>query len=270
MTTLIQQYWDSRAQHHRHSPAATTSDIHLRELEYRVLQQQLAALKLPAGARVLDAGCGDGATTARLAHAFPELLFHGIDFAPSMIQSAQRNLKESPNLASRVQFTSGDVTQLDASSFAGRFDVATTCRCLINLGDLHAQQKAMEQIAACLGPRGTYLAIENFHEGHERMNAARLSIGLPAIPVRWHNCYFSEQEFRDAARVHFQRIEFVEFASAYYYATRVIYARMCQMRGEEPDYDHDIHRLAVDLPPHGCYSPVRLAILQRQGLNADD
>jgi hypothetical protein len=44
----------------------------------------------------------------------------------------------------------------------------------------------------------------------------------------------------------------------------VIYAAMCQMRGETPDYHHEIHQLAVKLPWIGQFSPVRMAVMRRK------
>jgi hypothetical protein len=62
----------------------------------------------------------------------------------------------------------------------------------------------------------------------------------------------------------FEAAEFKEFSSAYYLATRVIYSAMCQIRGETPDYRHEIHRLAVNLPWFGSFSPIRLSIMRRK------
>jgi hypothetical protein len=89
-------------------------------------------------------------------------------------------------------------------------------------------------------------------------------MGLPEIPVRWHNLFFNEDEFRSRVAGWFSEILFEDFSSAYYYATRVIYSAMCKARNEEPDYRHDIHKLAVDLPPLGKnFSPIRMFVLKK-------
>jgi hypothetical protein len=66
------------------------------------------------------------------------------------------------------------------------------------------------------------------------------------------------------AATHFDEVNISDFSSSYYFATRVIYSKMCQMRSEKPDYDHDIHRLAIDLPDAGCFSPIRVAVLRKK------
>lgn len=266
MSAGIQQYWNTRAAEHGCSPAATTNDIHMRSLEVRTLQRMIALQRLPADSRVLDAGCGDGFTTLAMAEAFPNLRFTGIDYAPAMIETAAKRLADAPGSTRHIRFEVGDVTALAPRDESHVFDLALTCRCLINLENASAQREALQQIAACLKPGARLLAIENFHEGQDAMNAARAAMSLPAIPVRWHNRFFTEGELRDAASGHFDVEEIVDFASAYYFATRVIYSSLCRLRGEEPDYDHDLHRLAVDLPPMlgTRFSPIRMAILRRR------
>ncbi|HYK88915.1 MAG TPA: hypothetical protein VE398_09100, partial [Acidobacteriota bacterium] len=130
------------------------------------------------------------------------------------------------------------------------------------------QTEAFRQIAACLRPGGWYVAIENFREGNDAMNSARQRFNLPEIPVRWHNLYFEEKRFVDHTTAWFDLVRFEDFASSYYLATRVLYSAWCKERGETPDYTHDLHRLATDLPACGQYSPIRMVVLRRKLANA--
>lgn len=253
-------HWQQRAIDHADSPAATTDDICLRLLEAKTLRDILPDLLPSDAASVLDVGCGDGRLIDSLAQHFPTVSFTGVDFSEAMIANAQRQCSNSANST----FMTGNALQLASSDLTDRFDVVVTSRCLINLPDLESQRQAIHQIASCLVPNGHYVAIENFMEGQDAMNAARRAIGLNEIPVRWHNRFFTESEFLDAIAEVFEVVELRDFSSAYYYATRVIYSKLCQMQGVEPDYDHDLHHLAIDLPPMGGFSPVRLAILRRR------
>lgn len=256
----VQQHWEQRALEHADSPAATTDDVCLRLLETKTIRSLLPDLLPADSASVLDVGCGDGRLIGSLASHFPSATFTGIDYSGAMIASARKQCADLSN----TSFMTGNALQLASPERINRFHVAVTSRCLINLPDLNAQRQALHQIASCLSPNGHYLAIENFMEGQEAMNAARRTIGLKEIPVRWHNRYFTEAEFLEAIDEVFELVEFRDFASAYYYATRLVYSKLCQMQGVEPDYNHDIHHLAIDLPPVGQFSPVRLAILRRR------
>jgi ubiquinone/menaquinone biosynthesis C-methylase UbiE len=262
MDQEVRQYWEDRAG--ACARTATTDDVHLRELEAATVVRWMKALPLPEHPTVLDAGCGDGQSTLRVAEAVPTAEFLGVDFAENMIAAAQKRLQEKPAWKERVSFTVGDVLDLDPACRGGRFEVVFTMRCLINLRSRELQRRGLSEIADRLKPGGVYLAIENFLEGHDAMNAARRTVELPEIPVRWHNRFFVEPEFREDAGEFFEDIRFDDFCSSYYFATRVIYSALCKMRGEEPDYDHDIHRLAVHLPSFGQLSPIRLAILRKR------
>lgn len=258
----VKEYWDTRAREYATAPAATTNDVHLRELEIASLVTELRRLGVGPRSRVLDVGCGNGYSTLRVAEALPGVRFAGVDFSEQMIESANRLLASRPDLADRVSFSVGDAT--DLSGAPKDVDAVITDRCLINLETLERQALAIRRIAERLRPGGHYVAIENFVEGHDEMNRLREAVGLAAIPVRWHNRFFTEQEFCRAAGPWFEAPRFWEFSSSYYFATRVIYAAMCRMRGEEPDYDHEIHRLAVRIPPAGAMSPIRMATLTRR------
>lgn len=263
MAEKIRQYWQQRAAESNGDVTATTNDVYLRELEHATVAEALRSFDMPDGATMLDIGCGDGYTTLHVARHLPQLDVTGIDYADAMVDLATQRLADAPELADRMRFMQGDATNLRAAVGGARFDVAMTTRCLINLETPDAQYATIADIASLLKPGGRYMAVENFMEGQDAMNAARAAVGLPEIPVRWHNLFFCEDEFRQWAGEHFARVTFHDFASAYYYATRVVYSAMCRMRGEEPDYQHEIHQLAPKLPSFGNFSPIRMVICER-------
>ncbi len=265
MGSLVQEYWENRAREDGQSHTATTNDVYLRELEIQTCIDTLGGAGLTPASSVLDVGCGDGYSTMAMARAFPSVRFGGIDYSRNMIELARKTLGNAEAKTAPIDFQVADVTRLEREFTNGRFDAVVSMRCLINLESAEQQAMAFSQIAAALKPGGMLIAFENFMEGQEEMNRARERMGLPPIPIRWHNRYFREDEFRDLAEPHFQEIEFSDFASGYYYATRVLYSALCQAKNERPDYHHDIHRLAVKLPPTGRYSPVRLVTAIRRG-----
>lgn len=261
MSDDVREYWNGRAADAKGQPTATTNDVWLRELEIASISSTIREVT-PGARTLLDAGCGDGYSTLQVAASFPGLAVDGIDYSASMVEAAKQRLTARPELRNSVAFRIGDVTDLAAACASRRYDLVLTDRCLINLKDIEMQAHALAEIADHLEPGGHYICIENFVEGHANMNAARRALGLPEIPVRWHNVFFKEAEFLAAAQAHFDIVAFRDFASSYYFATRVIYSKLCQLRGEEPDYNHDIHRIAVQLPWTGQFSPIRMAVLR--------
>lgn len=262
---LVQEYWEERARRQANSPTATTNDVHMRTLEINTIIETCRELNVGSG-RAIDLGCGDGYSTLSVADKIEGLSFLGIDYSENMINSAQQRLNAIPELQHRVKFVVGDATKIGKMCAGQKFDLIISDRMLINLGSVDIQFDTIAQIGDLLRSGGYYLAIENFFDGQELMNEARRKMGLSEIPIRWHNRFFRREEFVQCVERHFELLEFKEFASSYYFATRVIYARMCQILGEEPDYNHPIHQLAGDLPWIGEFSPIKLAVLRKSSV----
>jgi len=261
----IKQYWDERAKGTEPaSVQAKTFDVFLRDLEIAKFKQKIAEIALPEGSTVVDLGCGDGHATVNVAAAFPTLRFIGIDWSDDMLTLARQRCTAHSGLAERMSFRQGDMRRVSDVLKGKKFEVFLTSRSLINLMYSEEQYRAIEQIAEHLKPGGYYFGIENFMQGQNNFNALRVAMGLPEIPVRWHNHFFDEQEYIARTAKHFDSLEFESFLSSYYLATRVIYSAGCHLMGEEPDYFHPIHRTAGRLPPIGDFCPIRLVRMRRK------
>jgi ubiquinone/menaquinone biosynthesis C-methylase UbiE len=261
----IKQYWDERANATPEDSAqATTYDVYLREHEIATRKEKLAELSLPAGSTVIDVGCGDGYSTISLAAAFPELRFIGVDWSEEMLSLAAKKAAAHPEPRGEVSFRVGDMRSLPDALGTDKFEVAITIRSLINLTSPEEQYDTIVQIAQHLVPGGYYFCIENFMSGQENFNRARVAMGLPEIPVRWHNLFFDDARYAEELRPYFDSLTFHNFLSSYYLATRVIYSAGCYLAGEEPDYFHPIHQVAARLPPIGDFCAIKLVTMRRK------
>lgn len=254
----IKDYWSERASNDKINP--TTNDFYLRVLERNTLMSQLSRYGCNENSVILDAGCGDGETLLEFHKEFGCALT-GRDFAGSMIDLAKTRFANQPS--ARIDLAVGDVRNVEELAKDRKFDFITTDRCLINLDDEDQQYAAIAGIANSLKKSGVYFAIENFIEGQESLNYLRSLYGLPEIKIRWHNKFFSEKIFLDTTKTMFSTVEKIEFSSAYYFATRVIYSKMCVEQNIEPDYMHPIHRDSIKLPQFGSFSPIKLFILRK-------
>lgn len=253
----IKDYWNQRAS--EDAPTATTKDTFLRVLEREVLSKQLRLLGCNSLSTVLDLGCGDGNTVEYLWREFGCTLT-GLDFSQEMIELAEARIMEDSN----ISFLVGDILNIDKLFKGNQFDFVLTDRCLINLETTNDQFRVIRDIAETVKDGGYYLAIENFLEGNNRLNELRQIFELPSISVRWHNRYFQEKEFIDEASRHFEEIRKEDFSSSYYFATRVIYSKFCQLQDAEPDYLHPIHELSAKLPATGDFSPIKLFVMRKK------
>lgn len=249
----IKSYWEDRAASDS-SAQSTTQDYYLREIEFNVLREHIASLR---PATVVDLGCGDGRTTLRLAEALGNIRFQGFDYSPAMIGNAMQNL-ESAGL-DNVAFGTHDVCE----TMIERYDLAYTTRCLINLPDKTLQARALRNIHDTLQPGGTYLMVENFVEGQVNFNQVRRDFGLPEIPIRDHNLFFSRNELLQLVEGMYRVENEINISSTYYMVSRIIYSKICAETGAQPDYFDDHHRFATALPFLGEYGPVRMLVLRK-------
>ena len=106
----------------------------------------LAALDA-APLRVVDLGCGPGATTARLVKRFPEATVLGIDASPSFVATAMAG-------STGATFTIADVTEPLPSA---PFDLVYARFLLAHLADVKA---ALQTWVDALAPRGSLILEE--------------------------------------------------------------------------------------------------------------
>ncbi len=106
---------------------------------------------LPAGARVLDAGCGAGLTTRAIARVLRPAHLAAFDIDPGQVQRAKKRLWDAPNV---------EVRQASAKAMPyadGEFDA------VFELGILHhipSWREALPEIARVLRPGGVFCFAE--------------------------------------------------------------------------------------------------------------
>ncbi|MBV8576980.1 MAG: methyltransferase domain-containing protein [Acetobacteraceae bacterium] len=110
-------------------------------------------MKLRAGARVADVGCGHGASVVAMAAAYPNSTFYGFDFHPPSVETARQRAAEA-GVAGRARFEVASAT-----GYTGLFDLICFFDALHDMGDpVGAARHAREHLA----PGGTVLLVEPF------------------------------------------------------------------------------------------------------------
>ncbi|HVL85232.1 MAG TPA: class I SAM-dependent methyltransferase [Pseudonocardia sp.] len=105
------------------------------------------------GLRLLDLGCGTGASTAALLDAFPAAEVLAVDFSAEMLAQARRK-----NWPSRVRFVRADVDRLEEARITGPFDGILAAYLVRNLPDRDA---ALRRFHDLLRP-GAPLALHEY------------------------------------------------------------------------------------------------------------
>lgn len=256
----IGRYWDDQAREHGAGAAASWTDHNAIGLEI----DQLGA-RIAAGQRVLDAGCGNGYTTLRLAmqHA---VSVHGIDASEQMIVQARAEADRlRPSLRGPVTFEVGNIT--DLPSAAEEFDCVVCVRVLINLGTRPRQLQGLAECIRVLRPGGRLLLSEATLQGWRRLNRLRAEWGLPEIPMPPFNVYLDQDELAAAMPADAELVDIVDFASTYYVGTRVLKPLLARIAGVDElvaDPGAEWNRFCAQLPAWGDYGTQKLFVIEKR------
>jgi SAM-dependent methyltransferase len=160
----------------QHDPYVHGYDPH----EAQRLQDQAGTLvellhadtRYPAGARVLEAGCGVGAQTVTLVQRSPQAEFTCVDISADSLEQARRRIdaSSSPN----VRFLQADIHALPFE--AASFDHVFVCFVLEHLA---RPDDALRRLKQLLKPGGSITVIEGDHGStffHPESAAAREAI----------------------------------------------------------------------------------------------
>ena len=247
----VRNFWNNQA---NLGLWAGSRDLIAKELEIGAIISYISD-----GLDILDFGCGNGITAMELARRFNVHVL-GVDFAEEMVQSAKK-LSMGINFKGSVNFQVGDIQSLN--SHIHKYDIIYTERMIINLPDWQSQKKTIRSLFSLLKPGGMYLMCENSQEGLDKINQFRKQIKLPEIIPPWHNRYLKDDELNNITHpgITLEKIDY--YSSTYYFLSRVINAWLAQQDGKEPDYDSQINRLALSLPPYGDIGQGRIWVWRK-------
>ncbi len=111
-------------------------------------------LDVPAGARVLDVGCGVGRWSCRLAARGASVT--GVDLSPTMIVQAGRRAA-AQGVAARCRFLAQDLAALELD---GRFDLILGVTVLQHILEPESLRAALQRLASYLAADGTLILLE--------------------------------------------------------------------------------------------------------------
>ncbi len=163
---------------HHHYFFEGTEELFRPAYDHLLIQHWMPALscgvdRLNAGIAVADIGCGNGASTVRMARAFPDSSFTGLDFHAPSVEAARANAAELG-----LENVSFEVASADG--YSGPFDLICFFDCLHDMGDpVGAAAHARSQLAA----DGHLMLVEPFakdsrEDNHGFMAALRYGMSL--------------------------------------------------------------------------------------------
>jgi SAM-dependent methyltransferase len=234
----VRAYWEAAAAVERDGDGLkpTARDPNLQAVVEASIEKWIAP-----GSSVLDVGCGDGASTIRFARRAGRIV--GVDYIPRFVDRARAAADRAE--VRNASFLVGNVLGLESVwSDHGRFDVAITIRCLINLASLENQVRAISQIASCVRPGGLLLTSEGWQEGRDGLNRRRVESGLPAMDLVDHNLLITRRDFEEAVASHFDIVTY-ESAGLYLFVSRIV--QPLYVAPDEPSVDHPLNAMGARL-----------------------
>ena len=146
----------------------------------------MIARRLRQGAKILDAGCGEGEGTLTYA-SIPGTTVHGADFSKTRLSKAADRLSGIQNVSLRHVDFLQDELSLDED-----YDFVVSQRFLINLMEWELQKMVLRKLIRLLQPGGRLILFEGSIQGVAELNSFRSLWGLSPIPVKWHNLFFDD------------------------------------------------------------------------------
>lgn len=157
-----------------------------------LLNAEIALIKsyLKPGAKILDAGCGEGEGTREYSKLAGSVI-HACDFSFTRIEKAMATCCNINNIIfKQMDFT--DVMQY--SKLDIDYDFIISQRFLINIVDAEKQKYIINRLLCRLKKGGQLLMLEGSIQGVNQLNAFRSLFGLDPIPVKWHNLFFDDDK----------------------------------------------------------------------------
>jgi SAM-dependent methyltransferase len=218
----VLEYWNN-------SEVESMYDKHLLHAEIELLRRQI-----PEGAKILDAGCGEGEGTLAYS-SVPGTLTHAVDFSETRLQKARERLRGRPNVIFK------QVDFLGSYELDSDYDIVVSQRFLINLMEWSLQQKVILDLTSMLKPNGRLLMLEGSRQGVDSLNEFRAALGLKPIEIKWHNLFFDDQILVDFMRQNGYELTGEGGLGAYFLLTRGIKPTLT----ETLNWDCEFNRLAA-------------------------
>jgi ubiquinone/menaquinone biosynthesis C-methylase UbiE len=198
--------------------------VSLLDSNLRSLEEEAVLRYLHRNMEFADLGCGGGESTVRYAQAVKSCL--ALEQSNHLRERAQGLIAEAG--LKNVELVAGSVS--DLSAYVGRFDAVLTQRVVINFLSWEEQQQVIRNVWSTLKPGGLYLMIENTFEGFENLNSVRRAVGLPNIPLHWHNYFLHYDLLMEFLKGKFV-VENVHTFDLYYLLTRVFVNMFAKFEG---------------------------------------
>jgi ubiquinone/menaquinone biosynthesis C-methylase UbiE len=152
-----------------------------------LLKAEIGLIKkrIPTGAKILDAGCGEGKGTLEYSK-IRGVKIHAADFSETRLKKAKARLKNRKNVMLK------QVNFLKNYGLDNDYDIIISQRFLINFKGWKIQQKVLTDLMKRLKIGAKLIMLEGSKQGADSLNKVRMAWKLKLLPIKWHNLFLDD------------------------------------------------------------------------------
>lgn len=226
----IRNFWKSRVKNSENT--VCTNDVQLDLLEEDQIIKRIRNNK-----SILEVGCGNGKLLNRLQKKISIKAYHGTDFVQELIDKANKKYLKYKN----INFDCFDMSTVSDNTFDTKFDYIISKRAIQNILSTKIQLKIIDNLGIHLRKNGKIILVESSSDAQKNINEIRRKYGLSKINPPFHNLFFNEKKLKSYKFKNVKLSQVDNFASNFYFITRVIYALYAQNYLKLPPSYSDYH-----------------------------
>ena len=223
----IRNFWKSRVENNENT--VCTNDFQL-----DLLEEDQIIRRIKNNKSILEVGCGNGKLLNRLRKKVSIKTYHGTDFVQELIDKANKKYLKYKN----INFDCLDMSKVSDNTFDIKFDYIISKRAIQNILSTKIQLKIIDNLGLHLKRSGKIILIESSSSAQKNINVMRKKYGLNKINPPFHNLFLNEKKLKSYK---FNNVTLTDFASNFYFITRVIYALYAQNYLKSPPSYSDYH-----------------------------
>ena len=226
----IRNFWKSRVENNENT--VCTNDFQL-----DLLEEDQIIRRIKNNKSILEVGCGNGKLLNRLRKKVSIKTYHGTDFVQELIDKANKKYLKYKN----INFDCLDMSKVSDNTFDIKFDYIISKRAIQNILSTKIQLKIIDNLGLHLKRSGKIILIESSSSAQKNINVMRKKYGLNKINPPFHNLFLNEKKLKSYKFNNVTLTEVDNFASNFYFITRVIYALYAQNYLKSPPSYSDYH-----------------------------
>ncbi len=231
----VQNFWVKRSK--KKDNLVCTNDPKLDQLEIDQIINKINNNK-----SILEVGCGNGFLLKRLLKEKKIKNYFGIDFVDNFISLAKKKYKSN-----KVNFAAFDISLTNNITFEKKYDYIISKRTIQNILSRKMQLDVIDKLGYHLKTNGLMILVESSQTAQKKINKYRKLFSLPIIKPPFHNLFFNDPIIRNYKFKNIKLLKIDNFASGFYFLSRIIYASYAKILKKKLDYKHPLNQLGLNI-----------------------